>query len=39
MLKFDYQIENFMTFCQVKQLRAKTVKAYEETLRIDLSNL
>jgi integrase/recombinase XerD len=34
MFKMDYQLENFITQCEVKQLRPKTIKSYEDTLRI-----
>jgi len=34
MYKMDYQLENFITQCEVRQLRPKTIKSYEGTLRI-----
>lgn len=34
MYQFDYDIENFMTYCQCQNLRPKTLQSYEQALRI-----
>jgi|GEM_PF-4951647 len=34
MLQFDYDIEDFMSYCQCKNLRPKTMRSYEQTLCI-----
>ena len=33
-LTFDWQIDEFMVYCQSKQLRPKSMKAYEQALRL-----
>lgn len=33
-LTFDWQIEEFMVYCQSKQLRPKTIASYEQALRL-----
>ena len=33
MLQFDYDIEDFMSYCQCQNLRPKTMQAYEQTLK------
>jgi len=33
MLKIDIQIDDFMNFCQSKNLSRKTMASYEQTLR------
>ena len=33
-LTFDWQIDEFMVYCQSKQLRHKSMKAYEQALRL-----
>lgn len=34
MTKFDYEIDDFMSYCGSKSLSTKTTKSYEQTLRI-----
>lgn len=34
MTKFDYEIDDFMCFCDSKKLSKKTMKSYEQTLRL-----
>ena len=34
MLQFDYDIDDFMSYCQCQNLRPKTMQVYEQTLRI-----
>ena len=33
-LDFDWQIDEFMVYCRSAQLRDKTMKSYEQTLRL-----
>ena len=33
-LDFDWQIDEFMVYCRSTQLREKTMKSYEQTLRL-----
>lgn len=33
-LDFDFQIDEFFLYCRSSQLRPKTLKSYEQTLRI-----
>ena len=33
-LTFDWQIDEFMIYCQSKQLRPKTMQSYEQALRL-----
>ena len=33
-LTFDWQIDEFMVYCQSKQLRPKTMQSYEQALRL-----
>ena len=33
-LSFDWQIDEFMIFCQSKQLRPKSLMSYEQSLRL-----
>lgn len=34
MTKFDYEIDDFMSYCQSKKLSTKTMRSYEQTLRL-----
>ena len=34
MFQIDYDIDDFITYCEVKNLSAKTIKSYEQTLRL-----
>ncbi|MDF1496308.1 tyrosine-type recombinase/integrase [Caproiciproducens sp. CPB-2] len=34
MLQFDYDIDDFMSYCQSQNLRPKTMQSYEQALRI-----
>ena len=34
MTKFDYEINEFMCYCQSKKLSKKTMRRYEQTLRL-----
>ena len=34
MNKFDYEIDDFMCYCQSKKLSNKTMRSYEQTLRL-----
>lgn len=34
MTKFDYEIDDFMSFCESKGLSKKTMRSYEQTLRL-----
>ena len=34
MEQIDYDIEDFMTYCEVKNLSQKTLRSYEQTLRL-----
>lgn len=34
MVQFDYDIDDFMSYCQSQNLRPKTMQSYEQTLRI-----
>lgn len=34
MLQIDYDIDDFIDYCEVKRLSKKTVKSYEQTLRL-----
>jgi integrase/recombinase XerD len=34
MVQFDYDIDNFMSDCQLRDLRPKTMQSYEQSLRI-----
>ncbi len=34
MNKFDYEIDDFMSYCQSKRLSVKTMRSYEQTLRL-----
>lgn len=34
MLQFDYDIDDFMSYCQCQNLRPHTMKSYEQTLKI-----
>ena len=34
MTKFDYEIDDFMTYCSSKSLACKTKRSYEQTLRL-----
>ena len=34
MTKFDYEIDDFMTYCSSKDLSKKTKRSYEQTLRL-----
>lgn len=38
MTKFDYEIDDFRTFCSSKDLSDKTKISYEQTLRLYLDN-
>ena len=33
-LDFDFQIDEFFLYCRSSQLRPKTMKSYEQTLRL-----
>lgn len=33
-LTFEWQIDEFMIYCQSKQLRPKTMQSYEQALRL-----
>ncbi len=33
-LDFDWQIDEFMVYCRSSQLREKSMKSYEQTLRL-----
>ncbi len=34
MNQFEYDIDDFLEYCQCQNLRRKTLKSYEQTLRI-----
>ena len=34
LVQFDYDIDDFMSYCQCQNLRPQTMKSYEQTLRI-----
>lgn len=34
MLQIDYDIDDFLTYCEVKNLSIKTIASYEQTLRL-----
>lgn len=34
MTKFDYEIDDFMSYCQSKGLSKKSMRSYEQTLRL-----
>lgn len=34
MTKFDYEIDDFMSYCQSKKLSTKTMRSYEQTLKL-----
>jgi len=34
MTKFDYEIDDFMSYCQSKKLSTRTMRSYEQTLRL-----
>jgi hypothetical protein len=34
MVQFDYDIDDFMSDCQLRNLRPKTMQSYEQSLRI-----
>lgn len=34
MTKFDYEIDDFMTYCSSKNLSKKTMRSYEQTLKL-----
>ena len=33
-LDFDWQIDEFMVYCRISQLRPKTMQSYEQMLRL-----
>jgi len=33
-MSFSWQIEEFMVYCQSRQLRQKTISSYEQALRL-----
>ena len=33
MLQIDYDIDDFLTYCEVKNLSIKTIASYEQTLK------
>ena len=34
MTKMDYEIDDFMSYCQSKALSKKSMRSYEQTLRL-----
>ncbi len=34
MEQIDYDVDDFMTYCEVKNLSKKTLKSYDQTLRL-----